>query len=103
MRVAIIGVEKVNEHLDKFFVSMGDQTYDCPVSDGDAGPLNEFRFESPFIEAVFHFNGIGAMFARDYWRFRDGDGRPFPWDYGQHDEEIVCKAGKFLEKTMKSG
>ena len=102
MRIEIISIRPESERRFAFEAMLGNESVVGHVTEFDDSEIQGFNFDEDFFDVLFAFDGLGGQFNRDFWAYRNGDGKPFPWDYGDHNEEIVVRAIKDSETQLTS-
>jgi hypothetical protein len=101
MKVSVTSIQKDTPNHFVAIVELDELKIPCRITELVDTELKGFNFDSPFFDAMFYLEGIGAQFNKDYGDFRNGSGRELPWDYGDHDESIVRRA-EHLSKIQLS-
>ena len=102
MRIEITNIQPESERRFVFEAKLGNASVVGHLTEYDEGEIQGFNFEEEFFDVLFAFNGLGGRFTHDYWAYRNNEAKPFPWDYGNHDEEIVVKAVRESDTQLAS-
>jgi hypothetical protein len=101
MRVQVLSIQVIAEGRHRVEFQLDGDSIVAHVSEMTGIDVPCFNFDEVFFDVLLAFNGLGARFNRDYWRFRQGEHLPFPWDYGDHGREILDRA--VLESRTEIG
>ena len=102
LHIRILRIDKMSEQTFAAVVEAGTHRLICEIREfsiRETGGPCAYHFENPFFEALFYFDGIGAQFNQDYWKWKSNDTNNFPWDYEPHDDSILEKAAALVSKS----
>jgi hypothetical protein len=102
MHIYIKSIEQVAERRCLVTIQLDLDVVVGHISELSDTDIQGFNFDEEFFCVLFALNGLGRMLCHDYWRFREGTHAPFPWDYGEHNREILLRAERESKTEIAS-
>lgn len=94
MNIRVRTIERIDRSRSNVLIELGNDVVSASLTHLDDPEIEGFNFDEEFFDVLFAHNGLGAMFNRDYTAFIGGTKREFPWDYGEHNPELITRASE---------
>lgn len=89
MKIEITKIEHQADNRFRFEAVFGSEQVIGHITEFSDGEIRGFNFDEEFFDVLFAFDGLGRRFNCDYWSYRNGSSQSFPWNYGDHQADIL--------------
>jgi hypothetical protein len=85
MHISVHSLTALDDNRVRVSFSFDGRPFDGTVVLQSDDGAEMFNMEERFWSRLFMYDGLGANFSRDFWKYRAGEPRALPWDYGDFD------------------